>query len=143
MRYSYPVDLMPDDNDTLLVTFPDVPPATTFGEDEADALRHGRDALIAMFVHFMEERRAIPQPSKPGKGQRVVELPPLVAAKLALYEAMRAQRVTKAALARRLDYHGPQVDRLLNLQHKSRLEHLTRALAVLGKQVVLEVRDAA
>ena len=143
MRYSYPVDLTPDDNDTLLVTFPGLPPATTFGEDEADALLHARDALTEMFVHCMDERRAIPRPSKPRKGQRVVEVPPLVAAKLALYEAMRAQGVTKAALARRLDYHGPQVDRLLDLHHKSRLEHLTRALATLGKRVVLEIRDAA
>ncbi len=141
--YSYPVDLTPDDNDTLLVTFPDVPPATTFGEDEDDALVHARDALIAMFTHFIDERRDIPRPSKPKRAQRVVELPPLVAAKLALYETMREQGITKAALARRLEVHGPQVDRLLDLHHKSRLEHLARALAALGKRVILEVRDAA
>lgn len=34
---SYPISLTPDDNGTLLVTFPDVPEAITVGDDEEDA----------------------------------------------------------------------------------------------------------
>jgi hypothetical protein len=37
----------------------------------------------------------------PARGRPVV-LPPLVSAKVALYEAMRAQRITRTGLARRL-----------------------------------------
>ncbi|MCC2665482.1 MAG: type toxin-antitoxin system HicB family antitoxin [Geminicoccaceae bacterium] len=45
---AYPVVLEPDDNGTLLVTFPDVPEAVTFGEDEGDALKRAVDALETM-----------------------------------------------------------------------------------------------
>ncbi len=141
--YSYPVNLQPDDNDTVLVTFPDLPEAVTFGDDEEDALLHAVDALMTVLAHRIDERQDIPAPSEPAKGQRTIELPPLAAAKLALYQTMRAQGVTKATLARRLDARGPQVDRLLDLYHASRLEQITRALAALGKRLVIETRDAA
>lgn len=141
--YRYPVRLEADDNDTLLATFPDLPEAATFGETEQQALLHAVDAIVSALSHRIDQREDIPEPSKPKRGQRVVLLPPLVVAKLALYQAMRAQGVSKAALARRLGMHGPQVDRLLNLQHRSRLDHLTRALAALGKRVAIEVLDAA
>jgi antitoxin HicB len=36
--FTYPVTLEKDDNGTILVGFPDVPSAHTFGDDEADAL---------------------------------------------------------------------------------------------------------
>ena len=44
---SYPISLTPDDNGTLLVTFPDVPEAITVGEDEEDAKVQALDALEA------------------------------------------------------------------------------------------------
>src|SRR5207249_1965214 len=47
-RYVYPLDLEPDDNGTLLVTSKDFPELTTFGTDEADALRHAADALAVI-----------------------------------------------------------------------------------------------
>src|SRR3954463_4243177 len=44
MMLSYAVRLEPDDNDTLLVTCPDLPGVVTYGADRDDALRHARDA---------------------------------------------------------------------------------------------------
>jgi antitoxin HicB len=44
MTVRYWIKLEPDDNDTLLVTCPALPEVATFGEDEADALRHARNA---------------------------------------------------------------------------------------------------
>ena len=45
---------------------------------------------------------------------------------------MRAEGVGKAALARRLGVALPQIDRLLDLRHASRLDAIERALAALG-----------
>ena len=75
------------------------------------------------------------------KGSLRSRLP--VAAKIALYQAMREQGVRKADLARKLKLHPPQVDRLLNLHHKSRLDQLDAALEALGKRLELRVRAAA
>jgi antitoxin HicB len=51
--------------------------------------------------------------------------------------------VRKADLARRLGWHAPQVDRLLDLDRASRLDQLEAALAALGKRLSIELRDAA
>jgi len=49
-------------------------------------------------------------------------------------------RETKAA---RLGCDPRQVRRLLNLDHRSRLDQLEKALKALGLQLILEVRQAA
>jgi antitoxin HicB len=67
----------------------------------------------------------------------------LSAAKVGLYEAMRAAGVRKAELARRLGVHMPQIDRLLDLRHASRLDQVEPALRAVGKRLVVAVRDAA
>jgi antitoxin HicB len=141
--YSYPVDLKLDDNGTIMVSFPDVPIVHTFGEDEADALARAVDALETAFIALISDRERIPRPSRPRRAQKTVTLPALSAAKLALYEAMREAGVRKSELARRLNWHMPQVDRLVDLRHASRMGQLETALAALGKKLVLEIEDAA
>ncbi len=138
----YPVVLEPDDNGTLLVTFPDVPEAVTFGGDEDDALMRAVDALETMLAARMADREDIPLPS-PAEGRPAVALPALTTAKVLLYRTMREAGVTKAELARRLGWHGPQVDRLLDLNHASRLDQIEAALATLGKRLDVRMSDAA
>ena len=67
----------------------------------------------------------------------------MVAAKVAIYQAMRGAGLSQAALAERLGCGPRQVRRLLDLDHRSRLDQLESALAAQGKRLVLEVRDAA
>lgn len=51
---------------------------------------------------------------------------------------MMAQGVRKSELARRLGWHVPQVNRLFNLRHASRLDQIEAAVHALGKR--MEVR---
>jgi antitoxin HicB len=51
--------------------------------------------------------------------------------------------VTPEALARRLNCHMPQIDRLVDLRHASRLDQLEAAFRALGKQLSVEIREAA
>jgi antitoxin HicB len=139
----YPVKLIRDTNGTVQVTFPDVPEAHTFGEDEDEALMHAVDALETALSLYIEDRRDIPRPSPRKRGMKSVTVPALSEAKVALYSTMRANQVGKAELARRLSCHLPQVDRLLDLMHASRLDQLEAAFRVLGKRLTVEVQDAA
>ncbi len=141
MRYR--VVLKRASNGTVVATFPDVPEAHTVGNDEAQALARAPDALETALAINVDERRDLPRPARPRKGQRAVTLPPMAAAKLAIYQAMRDQGVTQVALARRLGCDPKDVRRLLDLMHRSRLDRLEAALAGLGKRLVVEVRDAA
>jgi antitoxin HicB len=113
----YPVTLTKDDNNTYLVTFPDVPEAVTFGETKEEAVAQAPDALLTVFDALMRDKREIPAPS--AKGQAFVEVPALETTKIELYRAMREQEIGKAELAKRLDWHLPQVDRVLNVRHGS------------------------
>ena len=139
MRYA--VTLAPDDNGTLLVTAPDIPEAVTFGEDWEDALARAADAIETAIMGFMSAREDIPAPE--AKGEDYVSLPALSVAKIELYRAMRADGVGKAALAKRLGVALPQIDRLLDLRHASRLDAIERAFAALGRTMEVVVKAAA
>ncbi|MGE0450593.1 MAG: type II toxin-antitoxin system HicB family antitoxin [Vicinamibacterales bacterium] len=137
----YPITLERDDNDTLLVSFPDFPEAHTFGDDEADALAHAQEALATVLEAYIKDRRQIPLPAAASTRHRVA-VPALVEAKVRLYEEMRAAKVNKSELARRLHVHLPQVDRLLDVRHGSKLDQLEAAFAALGKRVHVAIVDA-
>ena len=136
--FDYPVTLTPD-NGTVLVTFVDVPEAITFGEDEEDALLHAIDALETGLSFYLDARKPLPIPSKPARVQKTVRPSALECAKLGVYQAMTEQGVKKAELARRLGWHMPQVDRLFDLRHASKLEQIEAAATVLGKHVTVQV----
>ena len=71
MMLDYPVQLE-EDGGSVLVTAPDFPELTTFGEDRGDALRRAADALEEAIAARMYDGRDIPTPS-PGEVRVVVE----------------------------------------------------------------------
>jgi antitoxin HicB len=136
---SYPVKLELDTNETYLVTFPDIPEATSVGDDEDEALLNALDALESAIEIYFDEKREVPPPSKPKKGQHVVTLPALVVSKVLLANEMIRQGIRKSELARRLDVHMPQVDRLLDPRHSSKLDAIEAAFSKLGKRLEVSV----
>ena len=138
----YPVKLSKDTNDTILVDVPDISEAHTFGEDREEALLRAPDAIETVLIGYMVDRRDIPTPRAGAKGP-FATLPALTEAKLALYTAMRIAKIGKAELARRLNCHMPQVDRLLDLRHNSRLDQLDAAFRALGRRLSIQIDRAA
>lgn len=138
---AYPIEMTPDDNDTLLVTCPDLPEVTTFGEDEADAQMRAVDAIEEVIAARIAYRRDITEPS-PAKGRPVAVLPALTELKVVLYRVMRESGVRKADLARRLNVHAPQIDRLLDLNHASRLDLIEAAFRALDRTIEFRVTGA-
>ncbi len=136
----YPARLAPDDNGTMLVTFPDLPEAATFGEDREEALLRAADAIETAIQGRITDREDVPLPA--GGGEVLVELPMQASLKVLLYRAMRERGLRKAGLARRLGWKAPQVDRLFDLRHASRLDQIEAAFAALGKRIDLEVSEA-
>ncbi|MDR1461571.1 MAG: type II toxin-antitoxin system HicB family antitoxin [Azoarcus sp.] len=137
--FDYPVTMRLDDNGTMLVTFADVPEAITFGADEDEALMNAVDALETGLSFYVDGRKPLPPASKPQKGQKTVCPSALECAKLGVYQAMTEQGVKKAELARRLGWHMPQVDRLFDLRHASKLDQIEAAARVLGKHVRIQI----
>lgn len=141
MQLAYPVKLDTQEEGTIFVSFPDVPEALTEGTTEREALAEAEDCLIAALGGYVNERRSIPCPS-PARGCPVVILPALVAAKLALYQAMHEQGVSNVALAGQLGIMEGTVRRLLDLDHRSHIGQIEAALKTFGKRLVIAARAA-
>jgi len=139
MLQAYPV-ILTKDGDSIIAEFPDVPEAMTVGSNEDNALTWAQDALVVALSGYLDERRDIPKPSKQRSGQEKIALPPMVASKLAIYQAMRDQGVTQAKLAEDLHCDARHIRRLLDLDHHSRLDLIDDALHVLGKKLVVDIQ---
>lgn len=135
---SYPVVLTPDDG-TFLVTSPDFRELTTFGETRDEALMYAIGAFEEAIAARIAGREDIPAPSR---GRTRVTIPTQTAITSLLYRTMRESGVTKAELARRMHCHGPQVDRLLDPRHASRLDQFDAAFQALGRRLAVSLEAA-
>ena len=142
MNFSFPCELVADEDGLLVATFPDVPEAITGGADRLEAMEMAGDALAVALAGYVHEKRDIPAPSAAADGQELVAVPAVVAAKLALYSAMRAQRITKAELARRLGVSESAVRTLTNPDHRSQIGQVQKALQAVGHDQAIEVTRA-
>ncbi len=132
----YPVILVEDDQ-SVMVTSPDFPELTTYGMDREEAIARAVDALEEALASRIHDGRDVPLPSQ---GRDAAVLPTLTAVKVMLYRGMREQGIGKAELARRLGWHLPQVDRVLDVQHNSRMDQMDAAMGAIGRH--LYVRDS-
>ncbi len=140
-RFTYPVDLAPDGAGRVLATFPDFPEAATDGADRAEALDEAADCVAEAVAGRIVHREDIPAPS-PARRRPTVSPDAVIAAKAALYLALREAGMSNVALARRLGCGENEVRRLLDPAHVSKIGRLEEALAVFGKRLVVDVRVA-
>ncbi|MGI9213140.1 MAG: type II toxin-antitoxin system HicB family antitoxin [Methylococcaceae bacterium] len=131
---AYPVMLEAQTEGGFVVTFPDIPEAITQGDDEEVALFHAVDALETALSFYVDDRKPLPVPSV-RDDLPTVRPSALEGIKLAIYQEMLAQGVRKAELARRMGCKAPQVDRLFDLGHASRLDQLESAAKALGRHI--------
>jgi antitoxin HicB len=128
----------------FVVTFPDLKWGVTQGDTEQEALDMAMDALQMIVDDYIAHGKPIPSPRKlRGRKYRSIRLPGLQSAKIELYNAFLGSGIRKAELARRLKIPSPNVDRLFSLSHQSRLDQLEAAFKALGKELVIDIRDAA
>lgn len=141
--FNYAVKLEHDsDTGTWIVSCRDLPLLNSVGDSVDDALLEAVDAAIIALSIEIEERRPIPNSSQPEEGEHCITLPVLVVMKAALHNAMIASGTRKADLARSLGVKGPQVDRLLDVTHSSKVEAVELALRQLNRVVQLTVDKA-
>ena len=108
-----------------------------------EAMEEAIDCLGSVIAAKIAEKAAIPSPSPPRRGHRLVPVPLWIAGKLAVYLAMREQGISNSELGRRLNVRETVVRRMLDPDHGTKPEKLQAALDALGKRVVIGVQDAA
>jgi antitoxin HicB len=127
----------------LVVTFRDVPEAITQGNGERDALWQAGDCLEEAIAGRISDGREIPEASRAARGERPIALAAPMAAKAALYLAMREAGMTNVQLARKLACDEKEVRRMLDPRHPTKLPRIKEALDALGKRLVVSVDEAA
>ena len=96
------------------------------------------DALATALAGYVHEKWDIPTPNEAAHGHVSVPVPTIVAAKLALYSAMSAHRITKVELG----VSESAVRKLTNPDHRSHMSQVQRALRAVGRSLKVEVTAA-
>lgn len=135
---AYPAKLTPEDGG-YVVTFRDIPEAITQGDSLEHAKAEALDALITAMDFYFEDSRPVPPPSKPKRGEHLIELPLSIAAKVLLLNEMAAQKIRPADLAKSMHVRPQEVTRIMNLEHATKIDTLADAFAAMGKQLELRV----
>lgn len=139
MGLAYDYALEPQENGWLLVRFSDFSEALTEGETEAEARANACDCLIVAIEGYMKAGRALPRPANGRGGANRAAVPSLVAAKMAVYEAMRMKGWSKTRLAKELGLSENSVRRLLDLRHNSHLRLIDEALAKMNEELSIDL----
>ncbi|WBM69109.1 hypothetical protein OH773_13010 [Buttiauxella sp. WJP83] len=111
--------------------------SVAFSDDDIEL--EAQEALTAMIGELIDTRKPVPLPSQAVKGELAIHLPVLTCLKASLHNAMINTGTRKADLARMLNQHGPQIDRLLDVRYASKVETLEQALYLLGYEVSVSV----
>ena len=144
MSIEYFAQLAPDPDGGFLVTFPDVPEAITHGADAAEARANASEALGLALRGYVLEGKPLP-PVKARSLKKLVRIAPDAqdVLKIATIEAFQASGMTKVALAELMGKKEGEVRRILDPDHPTKLGAMQHALRLLGKEIVIDVRDAA
>jgi antitoxin HicB len=142
--FRYAARLKPENEPGVFtVTFRDVPEAITWGRGLPDALWQAADCVEEAIAGRLRRGDPIPVPSRPRRGETLIDVPALTAAKAALYVTMKESGVRVSQLARKLGWEEKEVGRLLDPRHATRLSKIEKALSMLGKRLVIAVDEAA
>lgn len=126
--------------DAFVVACRDLPELNSVGYSFEEALSEALDGIeTALMIYYMDGKKAIPLPSKALDGEYKIRLPAQVAVKVALYNEMIKQKITRAELGRRLDWKQAQVNRLWSLDHSTKLESIELAFNAIGREIELVV----
>lgn len=137
MRYPALFEVAPEGG--FVVTFRDIPEAITQGETEAEAMEMAEDVLVSSMEFYFEDKRQIPSPSPAKAGERMVELPASVAAKVLLLNTMIEAGISNVELARRMGTSPAEMQRIVNLDHPTKIDTVDKALHALGRRLEISI----
>ena len=134
----YPAKFSQEDG-AYIVTFRDVPESITQGGNFEEAMFLAEDVLICGLEFYFENDKPIPLPSEPQAGEIMVYLSDIVYVKALLHNARLETEMSKAELARFMDVRPPEMQRILDPRHNTKLDTISRMLSKLGRPLKLSI----
>lgn len=139
MTFNYPIKLTQQKEGGYLIQFPDLPEAISQAEDKAQALQEAVDCLEEAIANRIAMKLTIPNPSRLNKRQYAVSLSVTLAAKTALYIAMRNEKISNVSMAKKLQCDEKEIRRLLDPHYHSKLPRIEDALHRLGQRLEVSI----
>lgn len=137
---SYPAQIKAD-SVGFMVSFRDIPEALTGGATQEKAATMAADALLTAMDFYFEDRRVVPRPSAPKKGETMISLPASVSAKVLLLNEMVTQGITPSELARRMNTRKQEANRIIDINHATKIDTIADALACIGCELELAIHQ--
>ena len=134
----YPAKFTQEDG-AYIVTFRDVPESITQGGNFEEAMFLAEDVLICGLEFYFENDKPIPLPSDPQADEIMVYLSDIVYVKALLHNARLETEMSKAELARFMDVRPPEMQRILDPRHNTKLDTISRMLSKLGRPLKLSI----
>ena len=134
----YPATLEADGTG-FCVSFRDIPEALTGAETLEEARVMAVDALRTALDFYFEDQRLVPAPSEPFPNEELIALPASVASKVLLLNEVVSQHVTPSELARRMGTTRQEMNRILDLNHATKIDTIELAIKCLGKALNISV----
>jgi len=138
LEFLYPAKIEEEDG-FFTITFRDIPFALTDGKTYEEALKEAVDCLGEALASCIVDNEVIPMPSLARPGEILITPPALVAAKAALYITVREAGFSKSALAMKLGVSEAVGRRLLNPRYQTKIINIDKALAAMGKRMVIGI----
>lgn len=137
ITFAYPAAIEEAAPGEFLITFRDIPEVVTGGADRAEAISEACDALALGLESYALDGRPLPEPTSPHLGEEIIDLAPIVVARLALLFEMARQGLSHRVLADRLGKDEKHVRRIL--AGKANFEAAVEALRELGVRARMTV----
>ena len=142
MKFVYPAQMRCTGPDEVVVSFRDLPECLTSGADEAEALKEAGDALEEAIAGRIDDDEPVPVPSRLRAGERLIAVPPDMAAKAAFVLAFRASGLSRLAVAAHLGVNEKVVRRWLDPRHHTAATRLHTALRAFGQELIVASQTA-
>lgn len=122
---------------TVIVKCRDLPELLSWPAEGETPENWARFAVENCIVFRMKDGERIPVTTPPEPGEFVVRLTATAEAKILLHNEMVEAGVSRAELGRRAGLRLPDVTRLLNIRHPTKIDTVKAALNALGKDLGL------
>ena len=140
MKYTFPCNIAPDTEEGgwgFVVSFPDIYGANTGGKTFKESIILAEDCMVVALSAYIHLGNELPTPSAYQEGQELLTVQPVIAAQLDLYTAMREQGISRAELAERLGICEDDAAALVNLDYRTPIGEVAKALKAVGCELAV------
>ena len=138
-KFQYPALLKPNNEGGFIVSFRDVPEVITEIWSQEELLSTAQDALLTGIEIYFEKRKQFPMPSALKKGEVAIPLSLTVNAKILLLNTMVEGNIRPSDLAKKMGITPQEVNRVIDLFHKTKKDTIQSAINALGKDFLLTI----